>query len=120
MFVSWNPQQGYFLTFFYFRIHKQITKSVAYREGKQSKRPSPPPPPSLPSLNSGCQIFQRVPFGITFRHPFTADQPQLFSKSAYGANITNFEGERTMKKRNFFCQNLLKWPVFGRIYEKKI
>ena len=75
-----------FLTFFCFLIHKQITKSVACREGKQSKRPSPIPPPSLPSLNSGCQIFQRVPF----------------TTSTYGWPTSTFFLRRLWRQYNYF------------------
>ena len=53
------------------------------------------------------------PFGIIFRHPFLADHPQNFSKSALGANITNVEGGgggggARAEKLQFFGQKIQK------------
>ena len=71
------------------------------------------------------------PFGIIFRHPFLADHPQNFSKSALGANITNVEGggggggggggERVPKNCNFLVKKSKKlktrffWPELGKL-----
>ena len=54
-------------------------------------------------------------FGITL-HSFSADQPQNFSKSAFGSNITKFERERAPKKREFwsnFSKKCLKTPFLA-------
>ena len=40
------------------------------------------------------QRFTPLGVGIILRHPFLAEQHQKFSKGAFDANITNFEGER--------------------------
>ena len=52
-------------------------------------------------------------------YPFFAEQPQNFSKNAFSANITNFEGGARAKKRNFLVKifqklpkNVFFWPVF--------
>ena len=68
-----------------------------------------------------AKTFQKVPpFDLTRWHPFFGENLQNFSRDAFGANMTNFEGGALVKKKNsFFDQNFPKkslkklfWPVF--------
>ena len=66
----------------------------------------------MPPFTSGCHIFSKGPlFGITFCHSFLAEQPQNFSKSAFGANVTNLGGNGRRKNAIFCSKCSKKCPI---------
>ena len=77
------------------------------------------------SLPSGIRLTHQPkgpPFAIILRHPFSADQPENFCKSAFGANLNNFEGEPSPKNA-FFVKAFQKGPTsnvfFGMFFFQK-
>ena len=68
--------------------------------------------------------FPKCPtFRIILRHPFLADQPQNFTKGAFGAN-KKFEGKRAPKKCNFLVRKLAcflnKLPAEQKVFDKMV
>ena len=68
----------------------------------------------------------KSPFGLVSQHLFVANQPQDYSRGAFGANMNNFEGERAPKQRNFLTKishavtkNTLKiLPGMQKVFDK--
>ena len=60
----------------------------------------------------------RSPFGIILRDHFLADQHQKFSKCAFSAIISNFEGRGRAEKTHFFGQIFLDCFSFKKMSTK--